>query len=115
MNFQDNLQKVRDLCVVLFFISMREITLYLLLYTSSIKHGTLKAFYFIIFFFFFHILGHCHPLLSYGPNFKSIAHREVSLICFRLFRFSLPFSHFHSLSSNSELWFEFQISSSSLS
>ena len=34
---------------------------------------------FVFFFFFFHIFIHFHPLLSYGPNFKSLAHREVSL------------------------------------
>ena len=42
MNFQDNLEKVGDLYVVLSFIRIREITLYFL-------HGTLKFFYFIIF------------------------------------------------------------------
>ena len=34
---------------------------------------------FLFFFFFFHIFIHCHPVLSYDPNFKSLAHLEVSL------------------------------------
>ena len=39
----------------------------------------LLSFSFFFLFFSFHIFIHCHPLLSYGPNFKSLAHREVSL------------------------------------
>ena len=45
INFQDNLEKVKDLYVVLFFISIREITLYFLVHYK--KHETLKLFYFI--------------------------------------------------------------------
>ena len=46
------------------------------------------------FFFFFHIFIHCHPLLSYGPNFNSLAHREVSSFFFFFFVFFIFLSSF---------------------
>ena len=39
-----------------------------------------------VFSFFFCIFIHCHPLLSYGPNFKSLTHWEVSLKSITKFR-----------------------------
>ena len=38
MNFQDNLEKVRDLYVVLSFISIRQITLYFLVHYKNMEH-----------------------------------------------------------------------------
>ena len=38
MNFQDNLEKIRDLYVVLSFISIREITLYFLDHYKNMEH-----------------------------------------------------------------------------
>ena len=38
MNFQDNLEKVRDLYVVLFFISIIEIALYFLAHYKNMEH-----------------------------------------------------------------------------
>ena len=38
MNFQDNLEKVRDLSVVLSIISIREITLYFLVHHKNMEH-----------------------------------------------------------------------------
>ena len=38
MNFQDNLEKVRDLYVVLSLISIREITLYFLVHYKNMEH-----------------------------------------------------------------------------
>ena len=38
MNFQDNLEKVKVLYVVLFFISIREITLYFLVNYKNMEH-----------------------------------------------------------------------------
>ena len=85
MNFRDNLENVRDLYVVLSFISIRENTFYFLVHYNNMEHN---FFLFYFFFFFFHIFIHCHSHLSYGRNFKSLADREVSLIfCFRLFSF----------------------------
>ena len=48
MNFQDNLEKVKDLYVVLSFISIREITLYFLVNYKNMEH-----FFFILLFLFF--------------------------------------------------------------
>ena len=41
---------------------------------------------FVFFSFFSYIFIHCHALLSYDPNFKSLAHREVSLKSITKFR-----------------------------
>ena len=44
-----------------------------------IKLNLRVYYYYYYFFFFVHIFVHCHPLLSCSPNFKSLAHRQVSL------------------------------------
>ena len=38
MNFQDNLEKIRDLYMVLLFISIGEITLYFLAHYKNMEH-----------------------------------------------------------------------------
>ena len=55
MNFQDNLEKVRDLFVVLSFISIREITLYFLVHFKSKKYYY-YFFYFSIFYTVFNYI-----------------------------------------------------------
>ena len=46
------------------------------------------------FLFFFHIFIHCHPLLSYGLNFKSLTHQKVKYFVFVFFIFLTSFSFF---------------------
>ena len=53
MNFQDNLEKVRDPYVVLSFLSIREVTLYFLVHYEIMEHH----FFFILLSIFLVVSG----------------------------------------------------------
>ena len=59
MNFQDNLEKVGDLSVVLSFISIREITLYFLVHYKNMEH--LNFFILLLFFLIEYSFFLCRP------------------------------------------------------
>ena len=73
MNFQDDLEKVRDLYIVLSFISVREIALYFLVHYKNMEH----TFFFIFLFFFYSFIHYDTPYNGSSSYSKTMVYSEL--------------------------------------